>query len=110
MADGSPGVLRNALNHIKNILITPIKPYGSTGIPDSSSVASASFGQGLHPESPTESEQGSGTVPEGDLPGQITRFMGKSKCDYLARSSSKITFQLFRFVPRLHSASTSSLV
>ena len=82
MADGSPGVLRNALNHIKNILITPIKPYGSTGIPDSSSVASAGFGQGLHPESPTESEQGSGTVPEGDLPGQITRFMGKSKCAY----------------------------
>ncbi len=83
MADGSAGVLRNALNHIKNMLITPIKPYGSTGIPDSSSMAqaqaSAGFGQAMPPESPTESEQGSGAVPEGDLPGQITRFMGKSK-------------------------------
>ncbi|XP_072031355.1 protein Smaug homolog 1-like isoform X1 [Amphiura filiformis] len=77
MSDGSPGVLRNALNHIKNIIITPIKPYGSTGIPDSSSMATAGFGQGLPPESTTESDQGSGAIQEGDLPAQITRFMGK---------------------------------
>ena len=77
MSDGGPGVLRNALTHMKNMLMSPIKAYGSSGIPDSSSMISG-FGHIL-PQETSESEQGTVVIPEGDLPSQITRFMGKSK-------------------------------
>ncbi|XP_072164712.1 protein Smaug homolog 1-like [Diadema setosum] len=96
MSSGSAKNLRNALNDIKNMLITPIRAIDPEELRSSSSSSSGTSGgsksleeSGPNPAgvvgdmrpdsslSSSDTEQGSQPVAEGDLPGQITRFMGK---------------------------------
>lgn len=85
MSTGSSKNLRNALNDIKNIINTPMHAFNPKEYRSSSSKSEdigtnpAGVVGDMRPESGTDSEQGSMPVQEGDLPGQITRFMGKSK-------------------------------
>ncbi|XP_033106634.1 protein Smaug homolog 1-like [Anneissia japonica] len=79
MSDSNAGTLRNALNEIKTMLGTPIR---------SQQLESDSYDQYSQdqPASPSDNDQGmSHTVAKGDLPGQITRFMGKM-CTQLVMS------------------------
>lgn len=95
------GNLRNALQELHQMILTPIKPYSfshsqntsernqtfdsqsSIMSPDSnlgrlSDVKdSAAGGIQQHNITGCESESGGAVVPEGDLPGQFTRVMGK---------------------------------
>lgn len=83
MSTGSSKNLRNALNDIKNIINTPMHAFNPKEYRSSSSKSEdigtnpAGVVGDMRPESGTDSEQGSMPVQEGDLPGQITRFMGK---------------------------------
>ncbi|XP_072895981.1 protein Smaug homolog 1 isoform X4 [Hemitrygon akajei] len=96
------GNLRNALQELHQMILTPIKPYGfshsqNTGeqnqtFDSQSSIMSSdsSLGSRLsdvkdsaaggiqqHSVTGCEGESGSAVVPQGDLPGQFTRVMGK---------------------------------
>nr|XP_054759099.1 protein Smaug homolog 1-like isoform X2 [Lytechinus pictus] len=83
MSTGSSKNLRNALNDIKNIINTPIHAFkpkehcSSSNRPEDISTNPAGVVGDMRPESGSDPEQGSMPVQEGDLPGQITRFMGK---------------------------------
>ncbi|XP_071963574.1 protein Smaug homolog 1-like [Antedon mediterranea] len=69
MSDSNAGTLRNALNEIKTMLGTPIRSY----IPENDS-----YDQYGQDSLPSDSDQGSShLIANGDIPGQITRFMGK---------------------------------
>ena len=88
MSTGSAKNLRNALNDIKNIMSTPIQAFKeltktSSKQQEEGGVSNPAGVVGdMRPDSSlssSDSEQGSMPVQEGDMPGQITRFMGKSK-------------------------------
>lgn len=65
--EDKPNNIRNALNVLKEDIVgTPLKRYEPTGGPG---------GEG----NPVVRETDTDAVPEGDLPGQLTRFLGKSK-------------------------------
>ncbi|CAH1262380.1 SAMD4B [Branchiostoma lanceolatum] len=73
------GNLRSALLELKSMLITPIKPY--TPLADSPSSADEGSDEKSPPPSPaatTDGESSTVPIPEGDLPGQFTRVMGKA--------------------------------
>ncbi|XP_078671601.1 protein Smaug homolog 1-like isoform X2 [Branchiostoma floridae x Branchiostoma belcheri] len=73
------GNLRSALLELKSMLITPIKPY--TPLADSPSSADEGGEEKSPPPSPaatTDGESSTAPIPEGDLPGQFTRVMGKA--------------------------------
>ncbi|XP_078262789.1 protein Smaug homolog 1 isoform X5 [Rhinoraja longicauda] len=95
------GNLRNALQELHQMILTPIKPYSfshsqntsersqtfdfqSTVMSPDSNLGrlsdvkdSAAGGIQQHNITGGESESGGAVVPEGDLPGQFTRVMGK---------------------------------
>uniref|UniRef100_A0A1A8HY69 Sterile alpha motif domain containing 4B n=1 Tax=Nothobranchius kuhntae TaxID=321403 RepID=A0A1A8HY69_NOTKU len=86
------GNLRNALQELQLIIITPIKPYSppdaAQPAPDSSSSSSEVTKTGADQEAPSEDFQSSNPPPcdgdssvtpisDGDIAGQFTRVMGK---------------------------------
>jgi len=74
------GCLKQALSEIKSMLNTPIKGYSPTSshvdsASDSSQAMDTSEAKTTPPQSPSLTEGDS--IPEGDLPGQLTRVLGK---------------------------------
>lgn len=70
------GNMRNALSELRSMLNTPIKAYSGSPGGDLSKPGS----QASPPPSPGAGDGDTpGQVPEGDLPGQFTRVMGKGK-------------------------------
>ncbi|KAJ3590936.1 hypothetical protein NHX12_008884 [Muraenolepis orangiensis] len=78
------GNLRNALQELQQIVITPIKFYSVSSAALMSSHAKAGVDKELTPEGfqphnppPCDGEPSATPVPEGDIAGQFTRVMGK---------------------------------
>ncbi|KFM64357.1 Protein Smaug-like protein, partial [Stegodyphus mimosarum] len=81
------GTIRNALNEIKSMIQTPIKAYSCpisnvdsmrSGIVNGGESESSCSDPPSAPPSPTINDSDSlSQVPEGDLPGQMTRLLGK---------------------------------
>lgn len=88
------GNLRNALQELQQIIITPIKPYSplSTVLPASDTTASpseaaktgadkesGSEGFQSHNPPPCDGDSSATPVSDGDIAGQFTRVMGKGE-------------------------------
>jgi len=79
------GNLRNALQELQQIIITPIKFYSVSSAAQMSSDAKvAAADKELTPEGfpahnppPCDGEPSATPIPEGDIAGQFTRVMGK---------------------------------
>lgn len=85
LQDGE-GTIRCALNEIKSMIQTPIKAFDCiTSLPDSCIMGNTNGSESetscsdppSSPPSPTQDGDNFSQVSEGDLPGQITRLLGK---------------------------------
>lgn len=89
------------MNEIKSMIQTPIKAFkGSSVLPDSGLIVTVNGNESetsdppSSPPSPTTQDGDTfSQVPEGDLPGQITRLLGKSKFSTTFRVTFKVLFQ-----------------